>query len=95
MEQVTVDQQVMPQTFREYLRSMGPGIIVVLTWLGAGDIVECGVSGGGFHARTIVCGWADVNLLDFSFLLLWIFDHHHEIRHLIYGNPKQKKRTQD
>lgn len=48
MEQVTVDQQVMPRTFREYLRSMGPGIIVVLTWLGAGDIVECGVSGGNY-----------------------------------------------
>ena len=37
-----------PTTFWEYLRSFGPGIIVVLTWLGAGDIVEVGVAGGNF-----------------------------------------------
>ena len=33
-----------PRTFLEYLRSFGPGLIVVLTWLGAGDIVEMGVA---------------------------------------------------
>jgi Mn2+/Fe2+ NRAMP family transporter len=37
-----------PRTFLEYLRSFGPGLIVVLTWLGAGDIVEMGVSGGNY-----------------------------------------------
>ncbi len=37
-----------PKTFREYLKSFGPGIIVVLTWLGAGDVVEMGVAGGNF-----------------------------------------------
>ena len=37
-----------PKTFVQYLRSFGPGIIVVLTWLGAGDIVEVGVAGGNF-----------------------------------------------
>ncbi|MCH7725169.1 MAG: Nramp family divalent metal transporter [Planctomycetes bacterium] len=37
-----------PRTFLEYLRSFGPGMIVVLTWLGAGDIVEMGVSGGNY-----------------------------------------------
>lgn len=37
-----------PHTFIEYVRSFGPGIIVVLTWLGAGDIVEIGVAGGNF-----------------------------------------------
>lgn len=37
-----------PRTFWQYLRSYGPGIIIVLTWLGAGDIVEVGVAGGNF-----------------------------------------------
>ncbi len=37
-----------PSTFSEYVRSFGPGIIVVLTWLGAGDIVEVSVAGGNF-----------------------------------------------
>jgi hypothetical protein len=26
-----------PRTFFEYLRSFGPGLVIVLTWLGAGD----------------------------------------------------------
>jgi Mn2+/Fe2+ NRAMP family transporter len=37
-----------PRTFGEYLRSLGPGLIAVLTWLGAGDVVEAGVSGGNY-----------------------------------------------
>jgi Mn2+/Fe2+ NRAMP family transporter len=37
-----------PRTFREYLRSFGPGIVVVLTWLGAGDVVDAGVAGGNY-----------------------------------------------
>ncbi len=37
-----------PHTFREYLASFGPGIMVVLTWLGAGDIVEIGIAGGNY-----------------------------------------------
>lgn len=44
-----VDQRTaLPKTFWEYLQSFGPGIIIVLTWLGAGDIVEMGVAGGNF-----------------------------------------------
>ena len=38
----------LPRTFFEYLRSFGPGLIVVLTWLGAGDIVDMGVAGGNY-----------------------------------------------
>ncbi|MEX2288455.1 MAG: Nramp family divalent metal transporter [Planctomycetaceae bacterium] len=38
----------LPQTFGQYLRSFGPGLVVVLTWLGAGDIVDCGVAGGNY-----------------------------------------------
>lgn len=37
-----------PSTFLGYLRSFGPGIMIVLTWLGAGDIVEAGVAGGNY-----------------------------------------------
>ena len=37
-----------PDTFWQYVRSFGPGIIIVLTWLGAGDIVEVGVAGGNY-----------------------------------------------
>jgi len=37
-----------PRTFGEYLRSFGPGLVVVLTWLGAGDIVDMAVAGGSY-----------------------------------------------
>lgn len=37
-----------PRTFGEYLRSFGPGIVVVLTWLGAGDVVDMGVAGANY-----------------------------------------------
>lgn len=37
-----------PRTFREYLSSFGPGIVVVLTWLGAGDVVDMGVAGSNY-----------------------------------------------
>ena len=39
---------VLPQTFFGYLRSFGPGLIVVMTWMGAGDIVEMSVAGGNY-----------------------------------------------
>lgn len=37
-----------PRTFFEYLRSFGPGIVIVMTWMGAGDVVESAVSGGNY-----------------------------------------------
>lgn len=37
-----------PRTFFEYLRSFGPGLIIVLTWLGAGDVVDSAVAGGKY-----------------------------------------------
>ena len=37
-----------PRTFLEYLRSFGPGIVVVLTWLGAGDVVDMGTAGANY-----------------------------------------------
>jgi Mn2+/Fe2+ NRAMP family transporter len=38
-------QAAPPNSFGEYLRSFGPGLVVVLTWLGAGDIVEMATAG--------------------------------------------------
>lgn len=37
-----------PRSFGEYLRSFGPGMVVVLTWLGAGDVVDMGVAGSNY-----------------------------------------------
>jgi Mn2+/Fe2+ NRAMP family transporter len=37
-----------PHSFWEYLRSFGPGIVIVLTWLGAGDVVDMGVAGANY-----------------------------------------------
>src|SRR6185436_7987731 len=37
-----------PHSFVEYLRSFGPGFVVVLTWLGAGDVVDMGVAGSNY-----------------------------------------------
>src|ERR1700752_1713239 len=37
-----------PTSFSEYLRSFGPGIVIVLTWLGAGDVVDMGVAGANY-----------------------------------------------
>ena len=37
-----------PRTFFEYLRSFGPGIVIVLTWLGAGDVVDMATAGANY-----------------------------------------------
>ena len=37
-----------PHNFWQYLRSMGPGIIVAVTWLGAGDLVDSAIAGGSY-----------------------------------------------
>ncbi len=37
-----------PNSFWDYLRSFGPGIIIVLTWFGAGDVVDMAVAGANY-----------------------------------------------
>lgn len=55
-----------PTTFLEYLKSFGPGLVAVLTWLGSGDIVSAGVSGGNYgYALT----WAMI----FALLMRYFF----------------------
>jgi Mn2+/Fe2+ NRAMP family transporter len=45
---MTTPAPPIPHSFRQYLRSFGPGLVAVLTWLGAGDVVEAGMSGGNY-----------------------------------------------
>ncbi len=37
-----------PHSFLEHVRSFGPGIVIMLTWLGAGDVVDMGVAGRNY-----------------------------------------------
>jgi Mn2+/Fe2+ NRAMP family transporter len=40
--------EAVPTSFAGYLRAWGPGIVVVLTWLGAGDLVDAAVAGSNY-----------------------------------------------
>jgi Mn2+/Fe2+ NRAMP family transporter len=55
-----------PKTFWEYLKSFGPGFVIVLTWLGSGDIVSAGVSGGNY-------GYALMWAMVFALLMRFFF----------------------
>ncbi len=41
-------QPPVPASFWQYVRSLGPGLVVALTWLGAGDLVDSAVAGGNY-----------------------------------------------
>src|ERR1700752_4330265 len=56
-----------PTSFGEYLRSFGPGIVIVLTWLGAGDIVDMGVAGPNYGYSLM---WVLVAALMFRFVFV-------------------------
>lgn len=56
-----------PASFADYLRSFGPGIIIVLTWLGAGDIVDMGVAGSNYGYSLM---WVLVAALVFRFVFV-------------------------
>ena len=56
-----------PHSFLEYLRSFGPGIVIVLTWLGAGDVVDMGVAGSNYGYSLM---WVLVVALLLRFLLV-------------------------
>lgn len=58
-----------PATFWQYVRSMGPGLIVALTWLGAGDMVDSAVAGGNYGYALM---WAMVVALFVRFLFVSI-----------------------
>lgn len=44
-----------PSTFWGYVKSFGPGIVLVLTWLGAGDLVDNAVA-GAHYGYTLMWG---------------------------------------
>src|SRR6476469_4707936 len=51
MQEVASERPVpppVPHSLIEYLRSFGPGIVIVLTWLGAGDVVDMGIAGSNY-----------------------------------------------
>src|SRR5918995_3407976 len=43
----TAEAQV-PSTFMDYVRAMGPGLLVAMAWLSAGDLVSASVSGSTY-----------------------------------------------
>ena len=58
-----------PTSFWQYVRSMGPGLIVALTWLGAGDLVDSAVAGGNYGYTLM---WAMVIALFVRFIFVSI-----------------------
>jgi Mn2+/Fe2+ NRAMP family transporter len=70
-----------PKSFLDYVCSMGPGIVVVLTWLGAGDIVQSAAAGGSYGYALM---WAFALCLAMRYLFVSIIakyqlcNQHHE-----------------
>ena len=56
-----------PHSFLEYLRSFGPGIVIVLTWLGAGDVVDMATAGANYGYSLL---WVFVIAIVFRFLFV-------------------------
>lgn len=61
-----VNAPPVPRSLLEYVRSFGPGFVVVLTWLGAGDVVDMGVAGSTY-------GYALMWVLVVAILLRFLF----------------------
>ena len=58
-----------PTGLWQYLRSLGPGLVVALTWLGAGDLVDSAVAGGSYGYSLM---WAMVIALVVRFFFVSI-----------------------
>jgi Mn2+/Fe2+ NRAMP family transporter len=63
-----------PRSFGEYLRSFGPGIVIVLTWLGAGDVVDMGTAGANYGYALL---WIFVVAVVFRFLFVSLIARYH------------------
>ena len=63
-----------PHSFVEYLRSFGPGIVIVLTWLGAGDVVDMGTAGANYGYSLL---WVFVVAILFRFLFVSLIARYH------------------
>ena len=58
----------------KYVRSFGPGIVIVLTWLGAGDVVDMGAAGANYGYALI---WVFVVAILFRFLFVSLIVRYH------------------
>jgi Mn2+/Fe2+ NRAMP family transporter len=47
-QQTGVSAPPIPRSFLQYLKGFGPGLVVVLTWLGAGDLVDSATAGSNY-----------------------------------------------
>ncbi|MDG2169040.1 MAG: Nramp family divalent metal transporter [Opitutales bacterium] len=65
----TNDAPPVPKTFWQYIRSMGPGIVIALTWLGGGDLVDAAVAGGNYGYALM---WAMALALSVRFIFVSI-----------------------
>jgi Mn2+/Fe2+ NRAMP family transporter len=63
-----------PRTFLEYVRSFGPGIVIVLTWLGAGDVVDMATAGANYGYALL---WVFVVAILFRFLFVSLIVRYH------------------
>jgi Mn2+/Fe2+ NRAMP family transporter len=63
-----------PRSAREYIRSFGPGIVIVLTWLGAGDVVDMGVAGANYGYSLM---WVLVAAVFMRFVLVSLIARYH------------------
>ena len=48
IDQATKTDVPSPTTFLQYLQGMGPGIVVVMSWLGTGDFISASVAGANY-----------------------------------------------
>src|SRR4029453_279752 len=72
---------LIPPPFGEFLRSFRPGIVIVLTWLGAGDVVDMGTAGANYGYSLL---WVFVVAVVMRFLFVSLIaryqlcNQHHE-----------------
>jgi Mn2+/Fe2+ NRAMP family transporter len=63
-----------PRSFLEYVRSFGPGIVIVLTWLGAGDVVDMAAAGANYGYALL---WVFVAAVLFRFAFVSLIARYH------------------
>jgi Mn2+/Fe2+ NRAMP family transporter len=63
-----------PHSFLEYVRSFGPGIVIVLTWLGAGDVVDMAAAGANYGYALL---WVFFVAILFRFLFVSLIVRYH------------------
>jgi Mn2+/Fe2+ NRAMP family transporter len=63
-----------PRSALEYVRAFGPGIVIVLTWLGAGDVVDMGVAGANYGYSLM---WVLVVAVFMRFVLVSLVARYH------------------